>query len=66
MGTDAQWLQLSKVWKWDGDWMQCRHCKRALVASRDGEKIIHKLGCRNVEHDHPWQELRALITAEKA
>lgn len=52
---------LSTVWVWDGDWMKCRKCKKALVASRDGEELVHARGCRNSGHVHPWADLRRAI-----
>ena len=35
-------LRLSATWRLDGDWMECRECRRSLVASRDGEPLLHK------------------------
>lgn len=46
------------VWDVDGDLMRCRLCKRALIASRDGEALNHAAGCKNATHKHPWQDLR--------
>jgi hypothetical protein len=54
-------LALSKIWKLDGDWMQCRACKAVLIASRDGEPMIHKDRCKHAAHEHPWADLRNAI-----
>lgn len=52
-------LKLSKVWQLDGDWMKCRACGLALIASRDGEPMRHHAdGCKNEAHVHPWADLR--------
>lgn len=54
-------LTLAKFWRLNGDWMQCTACDRGLVASRDGEALIHKPMCKNSRHVHPWVELREAI-----
>jgi hypothetical protein len=55
-------LKLSKVWELDGDWMKCRACKAALIASRDGEPLRHKSAdCRHSAHVHPWSDLRKAL-----
>ncbi len=51
-------LSLASVWHIDGDLMECRQCKRQLVASRDGEPMRHKDGCRHADQRDPWLELR--------
>jgi hypothetical protein len=51
-------LVLSKIWQLDGDWMKCRTCKAVLIASRDGEPMQHKVGCKHAAHSHPWADLR--------
>lgn len=61
--NNAALLALSEVWQLDGDWMKCRACGCALVASRDGEPMRHHAdGCRNSKHVHPWAELRSAMT----
>jgi len=58
-------LALSKIWKLDGDWMQCRGCGAALVASRDGEAMRHNRDkCRFIKHVHPWADLRSALDAK--
>jgi len=54
-------IALATVWKWDGDLMACRSCRAALVASRDGEELRHRPGCKHIERKHPWAELREII-----
>lgn len=53
--------EVSAVWLLDGDWMKCRACKMPLVASRDGEPLRHKDGCKHHQRVHPWAELRAAL-----
>lgn len=63
--NNAALLALAKIWEVDGDWMKCRACGSALVASRDGEPMRHHAdGCRHSAHVHPWAELRAALNAE--
>ncbi len=57
-------IALSRVWKWDGDWMTCRACKRHLIASRDGEPFVHADGCAHRDFVHPWQALRDVLTIQ--
>lgn len=52
---------LSKFWKWEGDWMTCRICKRHLIASRDGEPFVHAADCKNSDLQHPWRSLREVL-----
>ena len=54
-------MELSGVWKWDGDLMTCRDCRRSLIASRNGEAMHHRAGCTHSDRQHPWQELRAAL-----
>jgi hypothetical protein len=55
-------IELSKVWKIDGDWMRCRACDAVLIASRDGEPMRHKSDdCKHVAHVHPWADLRKAL-----
>lgn len=54
-------IELSRVWLLDGDWMKCRKCRRALVASRDGELLLHTNGCKYGDRVHPWAELREAL-----
>ncbi len=55
-------MVLNRLWTWDGDLMRCRGCGSAIVASRDGEPLHHKSGCKNAMHEHPWTSLREAIT----
>ena len=59
--SNAALLSLSRKWKLQGDWMVCRECGRVLVASRDGEALIHKSGCKNQNFQHPWTDLRSIL-----
>jgi hypothetical protein len=61
--SNAALLTLSKVWQLDGDWMKCRACDRPLIASRDGEPLSHRAGCKNSAHVHPWAELRSALAS---
>lgn len=61
--NNAALLELSKVWQLDGDWMKCRACDRPLIASRDGEPLSHRAGCKNSAHVHPWAELRSALAS---
>ena len=57
-------IELARVWTLDGDWMKCRGCGLALVASRDGEPMRHHAdGCRHSARVHPWAELREALGA---
>lgn len=51
---------LAKNWKLDGDLLVCRECERGLIASREGEPLAHRAGCKNV-NNHPWNALRSAI-----
>lgn len=64
--NNAELLDLSRVWELDGDLMRCRVCKRSLVASRDGEEMRHRPGCKNEHILHPWRALRAALGIEIA
>ena len=60
--NNAALLELSKVWRLDGDWMTCRGCNCSLIASRDGEPMKHHAdGCQYADHVHPWRELRIAL-----
>ena len=59
-------IALAKYWKLDGDWMTCKGCRRSLIASRDGEELAHKDGCKYQDQQHPWAQLRKLITRRPA
>lgn len=52
-------------WHLEADWMVCQGCKRPIIASRDGELLSHAEGCRNSDAQHPWTELRTLITPKE-
>lgn len=52
---------LANTWELDGDLMRCRECGRALIASRDGEKMRHRSGCKRAKRGDPWQELRRIL-----
>jgi hypothetical protein len=58
---NASLCYLGKFWKLDGDWMTCRGCDRSLIASRDGEEMNHKDGCKYSDQQHPWRRLRNII-----
>lgn len=58
---NASLCYLAKFWKLDGDWMTCKGCDRSLIASRDGEEIHHKDGCKFSDQQHPWRRLRNII-----
>lgn len=63
--NNAALLELSTIWKLTGDWMQCRGCGAALVASRDGEALRHDhAACRFIKHVHPWADLRSALDAK--
>lgn len=55
---------LSTRWKWEGDWMTCRFCKRHLIASRDGEEFMHAADCKNSTELHPWTALRNILVGQ--
>lgn len=57
-------IAMSRVWSWSGDLMTCRNCDRSLIASRDGEELLHRSGCKYEKRQHPWQELRGVLTLE--
>ncbi len=57
---------MAKYWKLDGDWMTCKGCRRSLIASRDGEELAHGDGCKYWDQQHPWAQLRELITRRPA
>jgi len=59
-------IVLAKYWKLDGDWMTCKGCRRSLIASRDGEELNHGDGCKFWDQQHPWANLRELITRRPA
>lgn len=59
-------IALAKYWKLDGDWMTCKGCRRSLIASRDGEELAHGDGCKYWDQQHPWAQLRKLITRRPA
>jgi hypothetical protein len=54
-------LAFARVWTLDGDWMTCKGCMRNLIASRDGEELRHRNGCKYTDEKHPWARLRAII-----
>lgn len=64
-GQNRSLIALNKIWEWNGDWMKCRDCGRALVASRDGEALRHRPGCSNSTHNHPWSDLRHILGASR-
>ena len=59
-------LAVAKVWTLNGDWMTCRKCRKNLIASRDGEPLLHKTGCANGSRQHPWSELRGALADNAA
>jgi len=52
---------LAKLFKWDGDLMRCRSCKRGIHITRAREPFHHSHGCKNTEKAQPWGNLRDLI-----
>lgn len=56
--------KLSQAWRLDGDLMVCCECGRGLIASRDGEKLSHRVDCENRERTDPWQELRLILSSQ--
>lgn len=61
VSNDQDLRSTFSVWELDADLMRCRVCKRALIASRDGEAFKHASGCKNSAHEHPWADLRAAL-----
>lgn len=59
-------IALARYWKFNGDWMTCKGCRRSLIASRDGEELAHGDGCKYWDQQHPWAQLRKLITRRPA
>jgi len=59
-------IALARYWKLNGDWMTCKGCRRSLIASRDGEELAHGDGCKYWDQQHPWAQLRELITRRPA
>ena len=59
-------IALARYWKLNGDWMTCKGCRRSLIASRDGEDLAHGDGCKYWDQQHPWAQLRELITRRPA
>jgi hypothetical protein len=59
-------IALARYWKLNGDWMTCKGCRRSLIASRDGEDLAHGDGCKYWDQQHPWAQLRKLITRRPA
>jgi hypothetical protein len=59
-------IALARYWKLNGDWMTCKGCRRSLIASRDGEDLAHGDGCKYWNQQHPWAQLRKLITRRPA
>ena len=59
-------IALARYWKLNGDWMTCKGCRRSLIASRDGEELAHGDGCKYWGQQHPWAQLRKLITRRPA
>ncbi|MBD8627694.1 hypothetical protein IFT64_12180 [Oxalobacteraceae sp. CFBP 8753] len=59
-------IALARYWKLNGDWMTCKGCRRSLIASRDGEELAHGDGCKYWDQQHPWAQLRKLITRRPA
>lgn len=57
-------MDFSRVWQIDGDLIRCCECGRALIASRDGEDLRHRSGCRYAKRTSPWKELRTIIGVE--
>jgi len=55
-------IAFARRWKLDGDWLTCKGCKRSLIASRDGEELNHAAGCKLAAEQHPWAQLRELVT----
>jgi hypothetical protein len=52
-----------KRWIPDGDYLRCKKCKRAHIASHADEKFIHKAFCNAIStsEDYPWQVLIRLL-----
>jgi hypothetical protein len=63
--ANAQLRDMAEAWEVDGDLMRCRECRRALIASRDGEPLRHVVNCDFAGREHPWKELRAIIAPMK-
>lgn len=57
---------LHRIWHHEADWMVCQGCKRPIIASRDGEELAHRDGCRHAAEQHPWSQLRAILGAAPA
>jgi len=60
--TNDQLGAFGTVWKLNGDWLTCRGCDRSLLASRNGDLIDHKAGCKFSGQQHPWKLLTRILT----
>lgn len=54
---------LHRIWRHEADWMICQGCKHPIIASRDGEELVHRDGCRYAAEQHPWSQLRTILGA---
>lgn len=63
--TNKQLTVMWRVWRWEGDWMVCKSCHRALIASRDGEILPHAECCKTPHEQHPWRRMREILSGNK-
>lgn len=63
LDKDEALRNLGRHWHFNGDTASCTLCKRSLVASREGEQVPHRAGCRNKDQQHPWGALRAILAS---
>lgn len=54
---------LHRIWHHEADWMICQGCNCPIIASRDGEELVHKDGCKYANEHHPWSQLRVILGA---
>ena len=53
-------ISFATRWRLNGDLLECRSCGRSLIASRDGEPMLHRAGCKG--SSHPGRALRSALS----
>jgi len=54
-------MDLHRLYRWSGDVMYCRECKRGVHISRLGETMNHAEGCEGQEDLNPWQIIKECL-----
>lgn len=61
---NSRLINFSAFWRLDGDLMRCRKCGRSIIASRQGEAMVHEDGCEAGLMKYPWHQLFEILKNE--